>query len=282
MPVDFSDYAEKAAQYAVEIAGVSGGEIILLNAYYDPMADSPVRFFYFDAPQSVSGAVLEKYEDDAAHAMQQFFEGVREHAGRKPGNLIVRYTVAFGTPEDAIKKIANEWQPDLIVMGTRGKGLRENVIWGSITADTIDAVNTPILAVPAKAVFRGFHNALYATGYDEADVRSIKKLLDILKPLDMKLYCVHVSLDGMTIEDDLEMDDLEEQFSGEFNEGRMHFEVMSSDDVIKSLDAYIDDKNIDIISFTTAKRNFFSKIINPSITKRMLFHTQRPMLIFHH
>jgi nucleotide-binding universal stress UspA family protein len=36
---------------------------------------------------------------------------------------------------------------------------------------------------------------------------------------------------------------------------------------------------IDIISLTTHRRNLFARIFSPSIARKMLFHTDTPMLV---
>ena len=46
-------------------------------------------------------------------------------------------------------------------------------------------------------------------------------------------------------------------------------------------DKFIHENNIDIISLTTHKRNIFARLFNPSIARKMVFHTETPMLVFH-
>ncbi len=47
------------------------------------------------------------------------------------------------------------------------------------------------------------------------------------------------------------------------------------------LEGYIQNNKIDIISLTTRRRNLVARLINPSVGKKMLFHTNTPILMFH-
>ncbi|NJO90574.1 MAG: universal stress protein [Chloroflexia bacterium] len=49
----------------------------------------------------------------------------------------------------------------------------------------------------------------------------------------------------------------------------------------ETLQDFINERSIDIIAMTTHKRNFISRLFYPSMTKKMLFQTDTPMLVFH-
>jgi hypothetical protein len=51
-------------------------------------------------------------------------------------------------------------------------------------------------------------------------------------------------------------------------------------DILESLEKYIKEEKVDIISLTTHKRNMITRLFNPSLAKRMVFHTKTPLLIF--
>ncbi|HSM47843.1 MAG TPA: universal stress protein, partial [Draconibacterium sp.] len=49
---------------------------------------------------------------------------------------------------------------------------------------------------------------------------------------------------------------------------------------LESLENYMKEEKVDIISLTTHKRNMITRLFNPSLAKRMIFHTQTPLLVF--
>ena len=48
---------------------------------------------------------------------------------------------------------------------------------------------------------------------------------------------------------------------------------------LKGLDQYIKDNQIDIITLTSYKRNIFARLFNPSIARKMIFHSDTPLLV---
>jgi nucleotide-binding universal stress UspA family protein len=53
------------------------------------------------------------------------------------------------------------------------------------------------------------------------------------------------------------------------------------DDLLTEFDKFIEAENIDILSLTTHKRNMISRLFNPSVAKKMVFHANTPLLVFH-
>ena len=52
-----------------------------------------------------------------------------------------------------------------------------------------------------------------------------------------------------------------------------------NDDFLKSFDGYIKANKIDIITLTSYKRNIFARLFNPSIARKMIFHSDTPLLV---
>ena len=48
---------------------------------------------------------------------------------------------------------------------------------------------------------------------------------------------------------------------------------------LNDLDHYIKSKHIDIITLTSYKRNIFSRLFNPSIARKMIFHSDTPLMV---
>ena len=47
----------------------------------------------------------------------------------------------------------------------------------------------------------------------------------------------------------------------------------------KKCKPYIKDNQIDIITLTSYKRNIFARLFNPSIARKMIFHSDTPLLV---
>jgi len=45
------------------------------------------------------------------------------------------------------------------------------------------------------------------------------------------------------------------------------------------LEKFVNENTIDMISLSSSPRNIFARMFNPGIARRMLFHTNTPMLV---
>ena len=52
-----------------------------------------------------------------------------------------------------------------------------------------------------------------------------------------------------------------------------------NNDFLNSLENYIKTNQIDIITLTSYKRNIFSRLFNPGIARKMIFHSDTPLLV---
>ncbi|ULQ51923.1 universal stress protein [Flavihumibacter fluvii] len=58
--------------------------------------------------------------------------------------------VENGKPVDAILKVADEWEADLIVLGTHGRAGLSHLIMGSVAEKVIRHSTKPILIIPTR------------------------------------------------------------------------------------------------------------------------------------
>ena len=72
---------------------------------------------------------------------------------------------------------------------------------------------------------------------------------------------------------------IKEYFQKQYPELEIHYDVVMNDDFLKSFDGYIKANKIDIITLTSYKRNIFARLFNPSIARKMIFHSDTPLLV---
>ena len=103
----------------------------------------------------------------------------------------------------------------------------------------------------------------------------------LLKPFDIKLKCVHV---GQPLGDGWEkarLEGMKNLLQEKYKGSEFQCQMIVGKDILESIEKYIKEEKIDIISLTTHKRNMITRLFNPSLAKRMIFHTKTPLLVFH-
>ena len=72
---------------------------------------------------------------------------------------------------------------------------------------------------------------------------------------------------------------MKEYFDKHYPGREVAYMMLNGDDFLNSVEKFIRDEKIDILTMTTRKRNIFARLFNPSIARKMLFHADTPLLV---
>ncbi len=81
--------------------------------------------------------------------------------------------------------------------------------------------------------------------------------------------------------DDVKMKGLHDHLIRKHKESKIICNIVDTTDYRKGIEGYIEKHKIDLVTTTTHRRGFLSRIMNPNLSKKMLFHTDLPLLVFH-
>ena len=283
VPIDFSDYSVNACRYAIGLAEKLNAEIKLMHVYYNPVVNSmPLTDTYYY--QVNMDEIIREIEIRAKISMEKFYSDLKEKI-EKDGisGIKIDYALVRGIASEEIIAESETYKPEVIIIGTRGQGERENDLIGSVTAKIIDETKVPVLVIPEDSIYQGIAkiNIMYTTAFDESDYLAIKKLVNIMSPFDFRLYCVHIGTVDSNVWDRVKMDSLKEKLQKNYGDYEIHCHVIEDKDFLVGMQEFIREKYIDIISMVTHKRGLISKLLNPSMARKVLFHTNIPFLVFH-
>jgi len=139
VPFDGSTNAEEALRKAVELAALTGGEVLILTVYrHHSMLEASFSMVRPGDPPPMDDVLR-------AHATE-----VAEQAkalARKAGAERVRAFVKAGPPARTIVAWAREREVDLIVLGSRGLGSIEGFMLGSVSHKVTGLAECPVLVV---------------------------------------------------------------------------------------------------------------------------------------
>ena len=283
VPIDFSDYSVNACRYAIGLAEKLNAEIKLMHVYYNPVINSmPLTDTYYY--QVNMDEIIREIEIRAKSSMEEFYKDLKEKIERDNiQGVKIDYALVSGIASEEIISMSEQYKPDVIIIGSRGQGERENDLIGSVTAKIIEDTKVPVLVIPEDSLYQGIAtiNILYATNFDDSDYKALKKLMNIMSPFDIRFYCVHIGTQESNVWDKVKMDGLKEKLLSQYNDYEIECLIIEEDDFFKALQEIIREKRIDIISLVTHKRNLITKLLNPSVARKVLFHTNIPFLVFH-
>ena len=160
VPTDFSPAANQVLAYAFEEATQHQARLTLLHVLHHHPATEV--YYVKGAPESRTGFVAEFGGDMCPRPGRAPPETIRrdynEEALMQLSELVPpSFTgvwepqVVAGDPADAIVRMAEEREVDLIVMGTHGRTGLQHVLLGSVAEKVVRLAPCPVLTVRYKA-----------------------------------------------------------------------------------------------------------------------------------
>ncbi|HEY4787010.1 MAG TPA: universal stress protein [Bacteroidales bacterium] len=284
IPINFSEASLNACYYALEMASKLKARIKLIHAYGLP----DVRPMSFDDTEFYAGTLathITEIREEAEKNMASFLEKITAYSKTKSlPEIPITTNLINGVPDEIALYTAESEKPVLIIMGVSGMETRTFEPMGKIASRIVEKSAVPVLIIPEDMEFKGINeikNVLYTTAFDETDFSAIGRLISIVQRLNMDIYCVHIGTENNDPWDKIKMEGLKEYFNKAYGKTNVECDLIFSKDIIKALDNFITEKDIDLLSLTTKKRNLISKLINPSIALKILYHTRIPLLVFH-
>lgn len=197
----------------------------------------------------------------------------------------IKYTCVLreGIPEEEVLRYTKEYRPRIIIMGTRGKSQKDIDLIGSVTAEVIERSRVPVLAIPENTPFKQFSEAkriAFITNFDQRDLIAFDSLINNLKSFKFSVSLIHLS-DVQNTWNEIKLAGIKEYFQKQYPQLEIHYDVVKNDNLLSSLDSYIKSNHIDIITLTSYKRNIFSRLFNPGIARKMIFHSDTPLLVIY-
>ncbi|MBI3756822.1 MAG: universal stress protein [Deltaproteobacteria bacterium] len=137
-PLDFSNNALAALDYAVDFARQNDGQLILLHVVDNPLADQ-------------YGPTAQNFYAEVEHALEKSKQMLADAARTHAAGVLCETIAKRGNPYEEIIDLANAQQADLIVMSTHGRTGPQRLLIGSVAEKVVRTAPCPVLTVRQKA-----------------------------------------------------------------------------------------------------------------------------------
>lgn len=134
VPIDGSDYSNRAAEYAIGVAKTQDAEVILVYVVDELVIDQ------FSSATEKS-TIESQLKNDGQHTVH-YVENLMKKAGVKSSSLLLK-----GRPFEQIVNTTKSFDIDLVVMGTYGRRGAERILIGSVAERVIEYSPCPVLVV---------------------------------------------------------------------------------------------------------------------------------------
>ncbi len=267
-PTDFSEASINAFIYALKLADSIKGEIITLHVYDLPEVDYSNATTGLNEIYDISElGNFENYKDQVPFlrriAEQNNLEHVKISNVLDHGNLI-----------DKILKITKEEDIDYVVMGTKGATSLKETFLGTATTRVMNDTKAIVFAIPEKCKYQQIKKILFLTKYNNEDIKVLKKVIEFATVFEAHIDCLHVKPPHKKNDDNIFM---EEWQKISLNQD-ITLHTISNDDGEGIILEFIDLNKIDMITMHVYHKNFFKKLFQVSLSKKLAFHVNIPIL----
>ena len=271
VPTDFSLNANKALNFAVQIARQAKAEIILIHAC--DLIDT-----IFKDNQTTYKEHNQPISDNVNENLSLLKKSIEDTE-----NLSVHIQLYKGKVTDAILQASEEHHADLIIMGTLGEaGLKEK-IFGSITAGIIGKTNIPVMAVPLLSEWDTPKKILLMVNNSEEKPDMVKSVFELAELFNATVHvAIFTDVDSAEAIDYLKdkrgVNSYEEKLKIKYKNTDIKSVQLDGHRFQQTIEEYILEQCIDIVAMVTHQRTFLKSIFNRSMTKKMSYHTRIPLL----
>lgn len=286
IPVDFSAYSLKACDFGFNVASRMHAEVVLLHVHFTPIYIPSLQYDIenYQVPSGNDVTTVKGMIENIHKQLNKLSENINEKIqnGEYPN---VKYTCVLreGIPEEEILYYIRQEKPLIVVMGTRGEHQKDLNLIGSVTAEVIERSRSFVYAIPENAPEKSLENihkiALF-TSFDQRDLIAFDSLITTFKDNKFEISFIHVnSHEEKRTRIEIKLAGIKEYFKKQYPQLEFTYLNIDEDHLLGNLDQFVQENGIDVICTSNYKRNIFARLFNPSIARKMLFHSNTPILI---
>ena len=268
---DYSENALAALKYSYSLCKKLNANLLVIHV--------------FDYPTIMTAEVKEPYYHLEKDTFKLHTSKLKELCEEHLGDDLDKMNVSVEAIEDksivnGITSKATEISAFMIVTGMKGKSMLKEVILGNTTKHLIDKSPCPILAIPEDVSHSEIQTIVYATDFDQKDIKDIYILIEIAQPFNADIKVLHISplkeFDRKKL-----ISDFEKKAKENISYSNITFDFIPSDDTFEELRLYLGEENADIVAMLERKNNGLIKsIFHRDLVKKMESYGKIPLLSF--
>lgn len=268
VPTDFSDNADSALQYALQLYAHQACTFYLLHTtYIDEAVDRAFNAAYTDEHQN--------------RTFEKKLTALTEQTTLANGNDKHQFKWLLSDKElrNAVKDAVKTNAIDIVVMGTKGTTDAVEYVMGSNTVKVLRKITEcPVLVLPDGYQFIEPQQITFPTdynrNYDQKELGSLKFLADLYQS---KIRIVHINVDkNLSDDQNKNMEELKSYLAG--YDYSFHW-LSDTSSKSKSIATFIDALEIDILAMINYKHGVLERILNEPVIKKLAFHPTVPILV---
>lgn len=270
VPIDFSEHSEYALEAAANLAEKYGSELFVLhmlelsNAILTSNGNSinEEAVFYLKLAEQKFETFLDK----------PYLEGIKV-------TPIVKHFKVFSEVND----VANEYDANLIVMGSHGVSGVKEVLVGSNTEKVVRHSDIPVLVIKHNPILLDFENGVFASDFSDEAITPYINAKKTFEKLGVNMHLVYVNSPDGNFRSSMEIDKKVSLFLKKADgslDNLPNVHVVCDYSIEKGILNYANVIGADLIAVATHGRKGLAHFFEGSISEDIANHSTLPVMTF--
>ena len=270
VPTDFSQNAENACRFAIEIAHETKARIILMHTFESPL-------LYSEMPLVQMQMDIDSLRQNALNKLTKYYKKISKFTK----GVKVEFLIQQGLASARINEAALEKKADLVVMGTTGTGAMERVLIGSNALRVIRNAPCMVLAVPPKAKYNGMKKIVYATDMSVNNLSHARTIVPLAKLFNAEILFLNVNTNLFTEIGKENLVKMTAKIESFIRYPKISGYVCESPNIETGIHFFLKKHKADCLAMYTYHHSLLDKIFRRSVTKSLSVHASIPLLAIH-
>lgn len=269
-PTDYSETANNAFKYALQLADYRDAELYVLHVYDPPVISGGI------SPHLVENVLkktsFEKLEQ--LHANSPALIQMRKELNLEHVEVLFKVKEGLLIPE--ILHAIEENEIDFLVMGTDGANSSfHKKLLGSNTVNTISRVEIPVLSVPKEAHFTELKNIIFTSRFELEEESTLDDIIKGAEANNAHVKIVHVKSKGC-----VSCEEVYNKWKEKYKDADISFHLFNAENIEKTLLDFITHEPVDMVATVKRNKSFIENILSKSVTQHLAKHLKVPFFVY--
>ena len=266
VPTDFSDCANYASEYGIELAKKTNAEIHFLH-----LQSTPVNWVKLSKEKEKNYPDTLKAIGRTKFELDNWIKKAKVHKLRAERSLI------FGGGNEQVFTHLENHHHDFLIMGSHGvQGIKEKVV-GSNAQYILRNASVPVLIIK-KPVINPIKNVLFVSDFMDVSKGSFHTLTHFADVLDAHIDLLFVNTPKQFKESKETSQNMENVMTHCNRAESCTRNVVNASSVEEGIRNFVAENTIDLISICTHGKSSLRQLFSPSIAEKIVNHIMLPLL----
>lgn len=269
IPTDFSLQAGYAVDAAKKVAALTGGRLFLFHCATNLPQDW----------ENWSEGEKEKFPEHKKNIQQLDEEMTRLKKDCESSGIICDTMIVTGQLLDEIENRIQEEKIDLIVMGSHGRGGRQDIFIGSNTQKVIRKIHCNILIIKEPLEKIHFKKILFASSLGMSDQEAFADFLSLIRIFrPEEIHLLTIDTPGFFTQPAILVKERQQDFLNMAEEYECSIHFISNFSVEDGIREFSEEMGVDLIAISNYEQHPIKRIFSGSTVEMLANHTNLPIL----